>query len=78
MQCPRCMKEDTSPIGVSHFVCNNLNCVDDKGNRTQFRFIEDKKICFPYNQIFMNRSRSEFYRKPYLELEAIGEKSTTY
>lgn len=72
MKCPKCLKEDISPISDSHYVCNDPNCVDENGNRTQFRLLEDSYIRFPYNQIFINRSKHEFYRKPYLELETVG------
>lgn len=77
MQCPRCMKDNTTPIGDSHYVCNNPDCLNDENNRTQFKIVEDSYIRFPYNQIFVDRSVHQFYRKPYLELEEVGEKSTT-
>ncbi len=72
MQCPRCLGNDTSPVGDSHYICNNENCVDEKGNRTQFQYIEDEKISFPYNQIFVNKSKNNFYKKPYLKQDNIG------
>ena len=77
MQCPRCMKNDTTLISNSHYVCNNPDCTSDEGDRTQFKFITDSKIRFPYNQIFVNRIKSEFYRKPYLKIENTGIKSLT-
>lgn len=77
MQCPRCFKEDVSAVGDTHYVCNNPDCVDDSGNRTQFRVVNDDKVHFPYNQIFVSRGVHEFYRKPYLKLGSIGVTSTT-
>ena len=73
MQCPRCLGNDTSPVGDSHYICNNPNCNDENGNRTQFRYIEDDKISFPYNQIFVNKPKNIFYRKEYLNMDDIGE-----
>ena len=72
MKCPKCLGDNTSPISNTHYVCNNPICVNDDGSRVQFKFIPDKKINFPYNQIFVNRQTNEFYRKPYLELEFTG------
>lgn len=75
MQCPRCMKDDVTAIADSHYVCNNPDCYDENHNRTQFSIIEDSSVKFPYNQIFVNRNKSEFYRKPYLKLEEVGKTS---
>lgn len=77
MQCPRCFKDDVSSVGDTHYVCNNPSCVDDNGNRTQFRKVEDDRVHFPYNQIFVTRDKSEFYRKPYLKLTDVGVMSLT-
>ena len=68
MQCPRCYGIDVSAVGDTHYVCNNPNCVDDNGRRTQFIFITDEYIRFPFNQIFVGRKTQEFFRKPYLKL----------
>jgi len=68
MQCPRCYGTDVSAVGDTHYVCNNPNCVDDEGRRTQFRLVTDEYIRFPFNQIFVGRETKEFYRKPYLKL----------
>lgn len=76
LRCPKCMGTDVSLIGDSHYVCNNQNCMND-GHRTQFRIIEDDKVQFPYNQIFVNRPKREFVRKPYLELEDVGITETS-
>lgn len=76
MQCPKCMGEDVSIIGTSHYVCNNPNCINGNG-RTQFRLIEDDRVYFPYNQIFVNRGKQEFFRKPYLQLESVGNEETS-
>lgn len=73
MQCPRCMKEDVTAISDSHYVCNNPDCFDDKHNRTQFVVVRDSRVRFPYNQIFVDRDKSEFYRKPYLQLNAASK-----
>lgn len=77
MKCPRCFKEDTILINGSnpHYLCNNPNCVDDAGAQTQFMVVPDKTILFPYNQIFIDRSVEEFYRKPYLIIDNEGNKS---
>lgn len=68
MQCPKCFKSDTTFI-VDHYVCNNPTCFDSNGHKTQFSIETDKKICFPYNEIFITRNRNEFYKKPYLKTE---------
>ena len=75
MKCPRCMNDNTSQILDSHYVCNNPECVDENGNRTQFKFIIDKKVKFPFNQIFVDRLTQEFYKKPYLEIKDTGNKN---
>lgn len=72
MKCPRCFNEDISIIGESHYVCNNPLCVNKDGSKVQFQVVKDKKVNFPFNQIFVNRIRDEFYRKPYLQLENVG------
>lgn len=72
MECPRCFGSDVSPVGGTHYVCNNKKCVNDDGSRTQFSLEIDEKVCFPYNQIFVSRSRNEFYKKPYLKLKNAG------
>lgn len=77
MICPKCLKDNVSAISDSHYVCNDPKCVDENGNRTQFKHIIDDKIQFPYNQIFPTRKRSEFYMKPYLTLEEVGDSTTT-
>ena len=77
MQCPKCMKNDTTSISGTHYVCNNSTCINDKNDRTQFIFIPDSHINFPYNQIFVNRQKQEFYRKPYLEIESVGSRNIT-
>lgn len=74
-QCPRCMKYDSTIISDTHYLCNDHNCVSDIGERTQFLHVPDKKVHFPYNQIFVNRSVGEFYRKPYLTVGTTGVKT---
>lgn len=77
MQCPKCFKDNVSAVGDTHYICNDPDCVDDDGNRTQFTKVEDDRVHFPYNQIFVTRSVHEFYRKPYLKLEDVGVTSLT-
>lgn len=72
MKCPKCFGENISIIGESHYVCNNPSCLTDDGNKIQFQVVKDKKIHFPFNQIFVDRIKDEFYRKPYLQLENVG------
>lgn len=72
--CPKCMGSDVSLVGNTHYVCNNPECIMDDGSRTQFRLVIDKKIEFPYNQIFVDRNVEEFYRQPYLQLQDVGTK----
>lgn len=74
MMCPKCRLKNTSHISETHYVCNNPNCVDDNGNRTQFIFFVDANIKFPSNQIFADRQKNEFFRKPYLKIENDGVK----
>lgn len=69
MICPRCYKDNVSKVGDTHYVCNNTECVDDNGKRTQFKFVEDDYVHFPYNQIFVTKGKENFYRKPYLVIE---------
>lgn len=71
MKCPRCMQDNTTPVGQTHYVCNNENCIDEDGKRTQFQFIEDEKINFPHNVIYRDKPKQSFYRKPYLKLSSI-------
>lgn len=68
MKCPRCMKDNTSPVGNSHYVCNTKGCADEKGKPTQFRVIPDKEKMFPYNEIFPHRNLVAFVKKPYLKM----------
>ena len=77
MICPRCFKDETVLIDsvTKHYLCNNPNCVDENGSRTQFMLVPDAKINFPYNQIFVNRDTKEFYRKPYLVISEEGNTS---
>lgn len=74
MQCPKCMEYNTEiiPAPVEHYICNNPNCDPMTMGATQFQQVIDEKICFPYNQMFVNRSLESFYRKPYLEVKAVG------
>lgn len=75
MQCPRCFQSDVSIVGDSHYVCNNPECVDDDGKRTQFYIAYDDHKRFPYSQIFMFRPITSFYRKPYLKVADAGDTS---
>jgi len=75
MLCPKCMTNNTTLISDTHYVCNNPDCSNDDGSRVQFKFVIDNKINFPYNQIFINRQKQEFYTKPYLKIENTGIKN---
>ena len=71
----------TDASGV-HYICNNPKCGNnyiyeddslnpdphpaDPGERTQFRVVKDEKVRFPFNQIFIGRETSEFFRKEYV------------
>lgn len=70
MICPKCMQDNVSIVGNTHYICNTPNCVDQNGNRTQFLYVEDDKVHFPFNQIFVNRTKKDFYRKPYLKINS--------
>lgn len=72
MECPKCFSDDVTPIGDSHYICNNPDCINENGDKIQFNVVYDEKIKFPYNQIFVNRLSNEFFRKPYLKLEEVG------
>lgn len=61
-----------TPIGDSHYMCNNPECSLREGKNVQFNIVIDKKIKFPYNQIFIDRKKSEFFRKPYLQLATVS------
>lgn len=77
MTCPKCFQNNTTLIDNSHYVCNNPNCLDNDGNRVQFKYVQDREVKFPYNQIFRDRRTDEYYRKPYLELNDVGNSTTT-
>lgn len=77
MTCPKCGSNNTSLVNDTHYICNNPTCRSD-GKYTQFKYVEDEVVHFPYNQIFLGRSTGEFYRKPYLELKPVGLKETIY
>ena len=71
MTCPKCFQDNTTLIG-DHYICNNPTCRMENGRKTQFKYVEDIKVEFPANQIFVNRRREEFYKKPYIILKNIG------
>jgi len=71
MQCPNCLSINVSPVGDTHYICNNPDC-SRYGKRTQFSISYDKKIKFPYTQIFKNHTKEEFYKKIYLKLKNVG------
>ncbi len=75
MTCPKCLKNDIIIVG-NHYICNNPECEQKEGKKIQFTITEDKKIKFPYNQIFVNRLKREFYKAEYLQLESVGNIST--
>ena len=72
MRCPRCFGSNISLVNGTHYVCNNESCTDDNGKRTQFSVVSDTEIKFPYNQIFRNRLKTEFYKVPYLQIGSVG------
>jgi hypothetical protein len=74
MICPRCGKDNTTLVGNTHYVCNIETCVDEKGARTQFQFVEDEKIMFPHNVIYPDKGKQNFFRKPYLSLVDLSSK----
>ena len=73
IRCPRCGLPDVTPVGTSHYICNRPSCVDENGERTQFRVIEDNEIQFPHNIIFHGRTKNQFFRTPYLKINKGGE-----
>lgn len=73
MHCPKCWHEDVTPVGLSHYVCNNPDC-NTNGARTQFSVVTDEKVEFPYNQIFANRKHSEFFKVKYLDIKPVVNK----
>jgi hypothetical protein len=72
MKCPKCFSEDVSIVGDDHYICNNPTCRNDDGTRVQFTVNQDNIIQFPYNEIFVDRNKNEFFRKPYLVIPAVG------
>ena len=72
MKCPRCFKSNVSLIEGTRYVCNNTECVDENGVRTQFYIKYDDEVKFPYNQIFVGRDKSSFYKKPYWKVTDVG------
>lgn len=82
IKCPHCGSENVTYVGsnyiydtdeneidVPSYICNECR-VD--GKKTQFYLEIDKKVMFPYNQIFVNKLREEFYREPYLKTFNVG------
>lgn len=74
--CPKCFSTDANGnkytvtcVNGSHYICDNPNCKNDEGNRVEFQIVEDDKIYFPDNQIFVTREKEKFYRKPYLQVK---------
>ena len=81
ISCPRCGKKEFIQDMGDHFICTNPNCTnygdpEDLLPIVEFQIIEDEVKHFPYNQIFPDRDKSEFYRKPYLEIRNQGNEST--
>ena len=71
MICPKCFGTDVSPVGTTHYICNNPECTVN-GARTQFKLVIDDEVRFPYNQIYVNRPKQDFFRKPYLTLSKVS------
>lgn len=74
MVCPKCMGTNVTAVGTTHYICNNSSCTNN-GVRTQFKHVLDDELHFPYNQIYVTRTVNDFYRKPYLELNAVSATS---
>lgn len=66
MICPRCMEDSGQSVNDTHYICTRTECIDQNNKRTQFKYINDSKLYFPFNVIFPKRTLKEFYRKPYL------------
>jgi hypothetical protein len=65
--CPKCHRDDHIIYNGSHYVCTYENCPGMKpGVLSQFYVKEDEKLHFPYNIIFSNRKKDEFFRLPYI------------
>ena len=75
IKCPKCFQTDLSIINNTHYMCNNPECERREGKKIQFLITEDKKMEFPFNQIFVNRLKKEFYKSKYLELGTVGNSS---
>lgn len=75
IKCPKCLKSDLTIINNSHYMCNNPDCEQREGKKIQFTITEDLKVKFPFNQIFVNRLKKEFYKANYLQLESVGNQS---
>ena len=78
MICPKCFGTAKN-VGDTHYICQNSRKGHDKeedcfydNKPTQFKVVDDNYVRFPYNQMFINRSKHDFYRKPYLQLENVG------
>jgi len=66
--CPKCHRDDfITTSGDNHYVCTYDDCPKmESGVRSQFHFREDEQLRFPYNIIFSNRQKNEFFRVPYI------------
>lgn len=62
--------DDGNEKEVPSYICNY--CKEKYGKKTQFYLEIDQEVKFPYNQIFVNRKREEFYKEPYLAPTSIG------
>lgn len=69
MTCPKCFQEmHVIPIGETHYLCKKEEESEETGCGTQFEFVEDSILKFPFSVIFSSRSKREFFRKPYLNI----------
>lgn len=81
IKCPHCGSEDVTYVGpyyiydedsereLPSYICNH--CRID-GRKPQFYLDIDLVVQFPYNQIFVNRQRENFYREPYIKIKNVG------
>lgn len=71
MKCPICMRDGfTEPSGDTHYVCvkDPNKPKQETGCGTQFTCTIDDHIRFPHNIIFKNRSKDNFYKYDYLNI----------
>ena len=76
MTCPKCMQAQfVTTVNDTHYICvkDPLLLKEETGCGTQFKVIEDAYVRFPYNMMFSNRNRYEFFKKEYLQISPVGK-----